>query len=79
MRSFWESLEGKGKAPPNSSTYYLILGCALALTAIGIMMVLSASSVEAISEGKSPYADASSRRSSASLDSLRCMSSHGPT
>ncbi|WP_422758423.1 putative lipid II flippase FtsW [Paenarthrobacter sp. C1] len=56
-RSFWESLEGKSKAP-NSSTYYLILGCALALTAIGIMMVLSASSVEAISEGKSPYADA---------------------
>ncbi|NHW48919.1 putative lipid II flippase FtsW [Paenarthrobacter sp. MSM-2-10-13] len=57
LRGFWESLEGKSKAP-NSSTYYLILGCALALTAIGIMMVLSASSVEAISEGKSPYADA---------------------
>ncbi|YCH09454.1 putative lipid II flippase FtsW [Arthrobacter sp. alpha11c] len=57
VRSFWEGLEGKSKAP-NSSTYYLILGCALALTAIGVMMVLSASSVEAISEGKSPYADA---------------------
>ncbi|MGP0221615.1 MULTISPECIES: putative lipid II flippase FtsW [unclassified Paenarthrobacter] len=57
VRSFWESLEGKSKAP-NNSTYYLILGCALALTAIGVMMVLSASSVEAISEGKSPYADA---------------------
>ena len=57
LRNFWESLEGKDKTP-NSSTYYLILGCALALTAIGIMMVLSASSVEAISEGKSPYADA---------------------
>lgn len=57
LRNFWDSLEGKDKAP-NSSTYYLILGCALALTAIGIMMVLSASSVEAISEGKSPYADA---------------------
>ncbi|GAA2864507.1 putative lipid II flippase FtsW [Paenarthrobacter ilicis] len=56
-RRFWESLEGKDKAP-NSSTYYLILGCSLALTAIGIMMVLSASSVEAIAAGKSPYADA---------------------
>ncbi|MFJ4170426.1 putative lipid II flippase FtsW [Paenarthrobacter sp. NPDC089714] len=57
LRKFWEGLEGKSKAP-NSSTYYLILGCAMALTAIGVMMVLSASSVEAISEGKSPYADA---------------------
>ncbi|MBO1268507.1 putative lipid II flippase FtsW [Arthrobacter cavernae] len=57
LRGFWDRVEGKSKAP-NSSTYYLILGCALALTAIGIMMVLSASSVEAISEGKSPYADA---------------------
>ncbi|MFJ5957897.1 putative lipid II flippase FtsW [Paenarthrobacter sp. NPDC092416] len=57
LRNFWDGVEGKGKAP-NSSTYYLILGCALALTAIGIMMVLSASSVEAISEGKSPYGDA---------------------
>ncbi|MCR1163591.1 putative lipid II flippase FtsW [Paenarthrobacter sp. UW852] len=57
LRNFWDSLEGKDRAP-NSSTYYLILGCALALTAIGVMMVLSASSVEAISEGKSPYADA---------------------
>lgn len=57
VRKFWEALEGRSKAP-NSSTYYLILGCAMALTAIGVMMVLSASSVEAISEGKSPYADA---------------------
>lgn len=29
VRSFWEGPEGKSKAP-NSSTYYLILGCATA-------------------------------------------------
>ncbi len=57
FRRLWEGIEGKG-AVANSSTYYLILGCTLALTAIGIMMVLSASSVEAISVGRSPYADA---------------------
>ncbi|OFI38333.1 cell division protein FtsW [Arthrobacter sp. SW1] len=57
LRKLWAGIEGKGAAA-NSSTYYLILGCTLALTAIGIMMVLSASSVEAISVGKSPYADA---------------------
>ncbi|WP_284976120.1 putative lipid II flippase FtsW [Arthrobacter sp. efr-133-TYG-104] len=57
LRRLWDYIEGKEKAP-NSSTYYLILGCAVALTAIGVMMVLSASSVEAISVGKSPYGDA---------------------
>ncbi|WP_120520464.1 putative lipid II flippase FtsW [Arthrobacter celericrescens] len=57
LRRIWDGIEGKGAAA-NSSTYYLILGCTLALTAIGIMMVLSASSVEAISVGRSPYADA---------------------
>ncbi|MGW9415201.1 putative lipid II flippase FtsW [Arthrobacter cupressi] len=57
FRRLWDGIEGKG-AVANSSTYYLILGCTLALTAIGIMMVLSASSVEAISVGRSPYADA---------------------
>jgi cell division protein FtsW len=53
-RSFWAKLEGNGKSR-NGSTYYLILGSTLALTAIGIMMVLSASSVEAIAAGESPY------------------------
>ncbi|MBT2597724.1 putative lipid II flippase FtsW [Arthrobacter sp. ISL-72] len=53
-RTFWAKLEGTGKSR-NGSTYYLILGSTLALTAIGIMMVLSASSVEAIAAGESPY------------------------
>lgn len=53
-RIFWSALEGTGKSR-NGSTYYLILGTTLALTAIGIMMVLSASSVEAIAAGESPY------------------------
>jgi cell division protein FtsW len=56
-RSFWSALEGTGKSR-NGSTYYLILGATLALTAIGIMMVLSASSVESIAAGQSPYGDA---------------------
>lgn len=56
-RNFWSALEGQGTSR-NGSTYYLILGSALALTAIGIMMVLSASSVESIAAGKSPYNDA---------------------
>ncbi|OUM42792.1 putative lipid II flippase FtsW [Arthrobacter sedimenti] len=50
----WTFLEGSDRAPSGSS-YYLILGSALALTAIGLMMVLSASSVEAISEGKHTF------------------------
>jgi cell division protein FtsW len=54
---FWSALEGTGTSR-NGSTYYLILGSTLALTAIGIMMVLSASSVESIAAGKSPYGDA---------------------
>jgi cell division protein FtsW len=56
-RGFWSVLEGTGTSR-NGSTYYLILGSTLALTAIGIMMVLSASSVESIAAGKSPYGDA---------------------
>lgn len=56
-RRFWSVLEGNGTSR-NGSTYYLILGSTLALTAIGIMMVLSASSVESIAAGKSPYGDA---------------------
>ncbi len=57
FRGFWSALEGTGKSR-NGSTYYLILGSTLALTAIGIMMVLSASSVEAIAAGESPYSAA---------------------
>jgi cell division protein FtsW len=53
-RGFWPALEGTGKSS-NGSTYYLILGATLALTAIGILMVLSASGVEAIAAGDSPY------------------------
>ncbi|MDN4644152.1 putative lipid II flippase FtsW [Arthrobacter sp. PsM3] len=53
-RGFWSALEGSGKSR-NGSTYYLILGSTIALTAIGILMVLSASSVEAIAAGESPY------------------------
>ncbi|MHA7289408.1 putative lipid II flippase FtsW [Arthrobacter sp. MDT3-24] len=56
-QAFWSTLEGTGTSK-NGSTYYLILGSTLALTAIGIMMVLSASSVESIAAGKSPYGDA---------------------
>ncbi|HET6270941.1 MAG TPA: putative lipid II flippase FtsW [Arthrobacter sp.] len=56
-RGFWSALEGTGKSR-NGSTYYLILGSTLALTAIGILMVLSASSVEAIAAGESPYSAA---------------------
>ena len=37
-RGFWSALEGTGKSR-NGSTYYLILGSTLALTAIGILMV----------------------------------------
>ncbi|GAB3286524.1 hypothetical protein GCM10027449_33330 [Sinomonas notoginsengisoli] len=42
----------------SGTSYYLILGATLALTAIGIMMVLSASSVESIAAGDSPYTGA---------------------
>ncbi|MHA7154930.1 putative lipid II flippase FtsW [Arthrobacter sp. TMN-50] len=51
---FWTYLEGSEKQASGAS-YYMILGSALALTAIGLMMVLSASSVEAIAEGTSEF------------------------
>ncbi|MBT8159361.1 MULTISPECIES: putative lipid II flippase FtsW [Arthrobacter] len=54
VSGFWSTLEGSGKSRSNS-TYYLVLGASLALTAIGIIMVLSASSVESIAAGESPY------------------------
>jgi cell division protein FtsW len=42
----------------SGASYYLILGTTLALAAIGIIMVLSASSVENIAAGESPYSAA---------------------
>ncbi|GAB3539905.1 putative lipid II flippase FtsW [Arthrobacter tecti] len=45
----WRFLEGSDKQTSGSS-YYMILGATLALTAIGLMMVLSASSVESIAK-----------------------------
>ncbi|WP_422936349.1 putative lipid II flippase FtsW [Sinomonas sp. P47F7] len=53
-QKLWRRLEGPGPLGAGAG-YYLILGSTLALTAIGIMMVLSASSVESISLGDSPY------------------------
>ncbi|NJC22085.1 cell division protein FtsW [Arthrobacter pigmenti] len=48
----WRFLEGSDKQTSGSS-YYMILGATLALTAIGLMMVLSASSVESIAKAAS--------------------------
>jgi cell division protein FtsW len=47
------ALEAAGR---RGSEYYVILGASLALTAIGLMMVLSASSVEAIAADTSEFA-----------------------
>ncbi|MCC3301896.1 putative lipid II flippase FtsW [Arthrobacter sp. zg-Y895] len=47
LERFLVFLEGSGRSATGSS-YYTILGATLALTAIGLMMVLSASSVESI-------------------------------
>ncbi len=54
FRRGWSFLEGSDRSASGFS-YYLILGATLALTAIGLMMVLSASSVEAISVGGNRY------------------------
>ncbi|MDP5226203.1 MULTISPECIES: putative lipid II flippase FtsW [Arthrobacter] len=51
----FQRIEGRGAAA--NSAYYLILGSTIALTAIGVLMVISASSVESIAAGQSPYAD----------------------
>ena len=37
------------------TSYYLILGCSALLLALGLMMVLSASSIEALQETGSPF------------------------
>ncbi len=50
-RRMWSFLEGETAA----SSYYLILGCTLALTVIGLVMVLSSSSVENIGETTGSY------------------------
>ncbi len=55
LSRMWIFLEGSDRKASGSS-YYLIVGATLALTAIGLMMVLSASSVESIASGLSPYA-----------------------
>ncbi len=52
LRRFWSRVEG----PATSTTsYFLILGCALALTVIGLVMVLSSSSVENIGTSAGSY------------------------
>ncbi|MCW1249550.1 putative lipid II flippase FtsW [Acaricomes phytoseiuli] len=50
-KRLWAALEGHGR--DKKSDYYLILGCTLALTGIGLMMVFSASSVSLTSSGDS--------------------------
>ncbi|AMM32486.1 cell division protein FtsW [Sinomonas atrocyanea] len=52
--ALWQRIARPDSASSGTS-YFLILGATLALTAIGIMMVLSASSVESIAAGESPY------------------------
>ncbi|GAA2553990.1 cell division protein FtsW [Neomicrococcus aestuarii] len=55
MDRFWKRIDGnpsQGSGP----LYYVILGVTLALTVIGLVMVLSSSSVEAITEEDSSYA-----------------------
>ncbi|MGG5753226.1 putative lipid II flippase FtsW, partial [Zafaria sp. Z1313] len=49
----WGLLDGEGGT--SQSSYYMILGSAVALTLIGLLMVLSSSSVEAISRASSSY------------------------
>ncbi|HEV7167956.1 MAG TPA: putative lipid II flippase FtsW [Micrococcaceae bacterium] len=54
FREFWPRIEGSNR-PSSGSSYYMILGTTLALTCIGLMMVLSSSAVESISQGADPY------------------------
>ncbi|MEW1979851.1 putative lipid II flippase FtsW [Citricoccus sp. NPDC079358] len=51
-RRAWGFLEGQGSS---RTSYFLILGCAAALTVIGLVMVLSSSSVENIGEFSGSY------------------------
>lgn len=52
LRRLWSRLEGSAAS---STSYFLILGCALALTVIGLVMVLSSSSVENIGTSAGSY------------------------
>ena len=52
LRRFWSRVEGSAAS---STSYFLILGCALALTVIGLVMVLSSSSVENIGTSAGSY------------------------
>ncbi|WP_052510787.1 FtsW/RodA/SpoVE family cell cycle protein [Crystallibacter crystallopoietes] len=54
LKTLLDRAEGADRDPSGFS-YYLILGSALALTAIGLLMVLSSSAVESIAEGASPF------------------------
>lgn len=54
LTRFWRLLEGQEGGGRNSG-YYMILGSALALTVIGLLMVLSSSSVSAISKESNSY------------------------
>ncbi|MET1154397.1 putative lipid II flippase FtsW [Arthrobacter sp.] len=49
-----DRIQGTGRQSSGAS-YYLILGSALALTAIGLLMVLSSSAVESIADDNSPF------------------------
>ncbi|MFC7402157.1 putative lipid II flippase FtsW [Citricoccus sp. GCM10030269] len=51
-RRFWAVLEGSASS---RASYVLILGCTVALTVIGLIMVLSSSSVENIGEFSGSY------------------------
>lgn len=51
----WARIEDRDQRSGNSS-YYLILGSTIALTAVGLLMVLSSSAVEAIAQEGSSYA-----------------------
>ncbi|MCW2133265.1 putative lipid II flippase FtsW [Arthrobacter sp. VKM Ac-2550] len=53
-KALLDRIEGTGQEPTGFS-YYLILGSAFALTAIGLLMVLSSSAVESIADGESPF------------------------
>ncbi|MET1035441.1 MAG: putative lipid II flippase FtsW [Arthrobacter sp.] len=55
LAKLWRRLEGE-PGSDGTTGYYMILGSALALTLIGLMMVLSSSAVEAISRETSSYA-----------------------
>jgi cell division protein FtsW len=55
MSRLWRMVEGDADTGGNTG-YYMILGSALALTLIGLLMVLSSSAVEAISSETSSYA-----------------------